>query len=67
MPAPSQAYPPTPGPSSESLQGRNPRDVGGRLYGDFDTAVEDAAADDVAGGVIGEPRGSSDGARVAGQ
>ena len=23
-----------------------------RLYGDFDTAVEDAAADDVAGGVI---------------
>jgi hypothetical protein len=38
-----------------------------RLYGDFDTAVEDAAADDVAGGVIAEPRGGSDGARVTGQ
>jgi len=37
------------------------------LYGDFDTAVEDAAADDVAGGVIAELRGGSDGARVAGQ
>ena len=38
-----------------------------RLYGDFDTTVEDAAADEVAGGVIAEPRGGSDGARVAGQ
>jgi hypothetical protein len=38
-----------------------------RLYGDFDTAVEDAAADDMAGGVIAEPRGGIDGARVAGQ
>ena len=37
------------------------------LYGEFDTAVEDAAADDVAGGVIAEPRGGSDGARVTGQ
>jgi hypothetical protein len=38
-----------------------------RLYGDFDTAVEDAAADNVAGGVIAEPRGGGGGARVAGQ
>jgi len=38
-----------------------------RLYGDFDTAAEEAAADDVAGGVIAEPHGGSDGARVAGQ
>ena len=38
-----------------------------RLYGDFDTAVEDAAADDVASGVVAEPHGGSDGARVAGQ
>lgn len=38
-----------------------------RLYGDFDRAVEDAATDDVAGGVIAEPRGGIDGARVAGQ
>ena len=38
-----------------------------RLYGDFDKAVEDAAADDLAGGVIAEPRGGSDGARVAGE
>jgi hypothetical protein len=36
-------------------------------YGDFDKAVEDAAADDVAGGVIAEPRGGGDEARVAGQ
>jgi len=35
------------------------------LYGDFETAVEDAAADQVAGGVIAEPRGGIDGARVA--
>jgi hypothetical protein len=28
MTAPSRAYPRAPGPSSESLQGRNPRDVG---------------------------------------
>jgi len=38
-----------------------------RLYGDFDTAVDDAAADDGAGGVIAAPRGGSDGAWVAGQ
>jgi hypothetical protein len=38
-----------------------------QVYGDFDTAGEDAAADDVPGGVIAEPRGGSDGARVAGQ
>jgi len=37
------------------------------LYGDFDTAVEDAAADDVAGGVIAEPRGGGEEARVAAQ
>jgi hypothetical protein len=34
-----------------------------RFYGDFDTAVENAAADDVAGGAIAEPHGGSDGAR----
>ena len=38
-----------------------------RLYGDFDTAVEDAAADDVAGGVIAEPGGGGDEVGVAGQ
>ena len=38
-----------------------------RLYGDFDTTVEDVAADDVAGGMIAEPHGGSDGARLAGQ
>ena len=37
------------------------------LYGDFDTAVEDAAADDVAGGVIAEPRGGGEEVGVAGQ
>ena len=36
-----------------------------RLFGDFDTGVEDAAADVVAGGVIAEPRGSGDETRVA--
>jgi hypothetical protein len=36
-------------------------------YGDFDTAAEDAAADEVAGAMIAEPRGGSDGARLAGQ
>jgi len=35
------------------------------LYGDFDTAVEDAAADEVADGVITAPRGGGDEARVA--
>ena len=35
------------------------------LYGDFDTAVEDGAADDVAGGVIAEPGGGGDEAPVA--
>ena len=70
MTAPSRVYPRAPGPSSESLQGRNPRDVGRGVaagYGDFDTAAEDTAAGDVAGGVIAEPQGGSDGARVAGQ
>src|SRR5215469_18294924 len=38
-----------------------------RLYGDFDTAVEDAAADDVADGVTAERSGGGGGARVAGQ
>jgi hypothetical protein len=36
-----------------------------RLYGDFDTGVEDAAADEMVGGVIAEPRGGGDEARVA--
>ena len=71
MTAPSRAYPRAPGPSSESLQGRNPRDVAaqrcGRLYGDFDPAVEDATADDVAGRMIAEPRAGGDEARVARQ
>jgi hypothetical protein len=70
MTAPSRAYRRAPGPSSESLQGRNPRDAGRNAaagYGDFGTAVEDAAADDVAGGVMVEPRGGGDEARVARQ
>ena len=45
--------------------GTLPQAVG--LYGDFDTAVEDAAADDVAGGVIAEPRGGGEEVGVAGQ
>jgi hypothetical protein len=36
-------------------------------YGDFDKAVEDAAADDVAGGVIVAPRAGGDEARLARQ
>ena len=71
MTAPSRAYPRAPGPSSESLQGRNPRDVGRsvarRLYGDFDTAVEDAAADEGVGGVIAKPRDGGDEAWMARQ
>ena len=69
MTAPSRAYPGAPGPSSESLQGRNPRDVGRkadcRRYGDFDRAVEDTAADDVAGEVVAALRGGGNEARVA--
>jgi hypothetical protein len=36
-----------------------------RLYGDFDRSVADWAGDNVAGGVIAEPRGGGDEARVA--
>lgn len=36
-----------------------------RLYGDLDVAGEEAAADEVAGGVIAEPRGGGDEARGA--
>ena len=35
------------------------------LYGDFDTVVEDAAAEEVAGGGIAGPRGGGDEARLA--
>ena len=52
-------------PSGKEPAGRGPQRCR-RLYGDFGTAVEDAAADDVAGGAIAEPHGGSDGARVAG-
>jgi hypothetical protein len=38
-----------------------------RLYGDFDAAVEDSAAGDVAGGATAEPRGGGGEARVARQ
>jgi hypothetical protein len=37
----------------------------GTLYGDFDTAVEDAAADEVAGRAMAEPPGGGDAAWVA--
>ena len=70
MTAPWRGYPRAPGPLSESLQGRNPRDVGGNAaggYGNFDAAVADAAADGVAARVIAEPRGGGDEARVARQ
>jgi len=71
MTVPSRAYPRAPGPVVRKPSGKEPAGCGPqrcrRLYGDFDTAVEDAAADDVAGGVSAEPRGGSDGARVAGQ
>src|ERR1700733_16075485 len=36
-------------------------------YGDFNTAVEDVAADDMAGGMIAEPRVGDDEARLARQ
>ena len=64
MTAPLRTYPRAPGPSSESLQGRNPRDVVRQrcrgLYGDFDTAVEATAADEAADGVITAPGGGGD-------
>jgi hypothetical protein len=34
-------------------------------YGDFNTAVADVAADEMAGGMIAEPRGGDDEARLA--
>jgi hypothetical protein len=59
------------GPSSESLQGRNPRDVGRKgcraLYGDFEAVVEDEVADEVAGGAIAERRSDENKARIARQ
>ena len=69
MTAPSGSYPRAPGPSSESLQGRNPPGSGRQwcrgLYGYFDAAVEDAGADNVAGGAIVELRGDGNEAWVA--
>jgi hypothetical protein len=71
MTAPSGIYPRAPWPSSESLQGRNPREVGRNvpqaIYGDFDAAAENAAADDVVGGAIAQPRGAGDEARLGRQ
>ena len=71
MTAPSGAYPLGTGAVVRKPSGKEPAGYGPqrcrRLYGDFDTAVEDAAADDVAGGVIAEPHGGGDGAWVAGQ
>src|ERR1700751_6441040 len=49
-------------PSGKEPAGCGPQRWRGR-YGDFDTAAEDAAADDVAGGMIAEPHGGSDGGR----
>ena len=37
------------------------------VYGDFDAAVENAVADEVAGGAIAEPRGAGDEARLVAQ
>ena len=37
------------------------------LYGNFEAAVEEAAADGVGGGVIAEPRGGGEEVGVAGQ
>ena len=53
-------------PSGKEPAGCWPQRCRGR-YGDFDTAAEDAAADEVAGGMIAERHGGSDGARLAGQ
>ena len=47
-------------PSGKEPAGCGPQRCRGR-YGDFNTAAEDAAADDVAGGMIAEPHGGSDG------
>jgi hypothetical protein len=64
MTAPSRAYQRAPGPSSPS--GKEPAGCGPqrsrRLYGDFDTAVGDAGADEVADGVIAERCDGGDGA-----
>jgi hypothetical protein len=59
-----------PGPSSESLQGRNPREVNHWCrthYGDFGAAPGDVAAADVAWGVIVRQRGAVDAAPDARQ
>jgi hypothetical protein len=59
-----------PGLSSESLQRRNPREVGGGAaarYGDFGAVPPDVTAADVAGGVIVRRRGAGDAARDAWQ
>jgi hypothetical protein len=52
------------GPSSESLQGRNPREWWRTArYGDFGAVPVDVTAADVAGGVIVRRRGAGDAAR----
>ena len=53
-------------PSGKEPAGCGPQRCG-RLYGDFDTAVADSAADEVASGGIAVSRGGGDEARVAPQ
>jgi hypothetical protein len=67
---PSRRWGEAPGPSSESLQRRNPREVGdgaAARYGDFGAVPADVAAAGVAGGVIVRRRGAGDAARDAWQ
>ena len=68
---PLMIYPPVPMAGVRKPSGKEPAGCGAQrcrtLYGDFDAAVEDAAAGDVAGGATAEPRGGGDEARVARQ
>jgi hypothetical protein len=50
-------------PSGKEPAGSGPQRCR-RLYGDFGAAVADAAADEVAGAVIAEPRGAGNEARM---
>jgi len=50
--------------SREGTRGKWGATVQQTVYGDFDAAVENAAAVEVAGGAIAEPRGAGDEARL---